>query len=120
MRTPYDSDISLQQFEEILPLLRVTRFTTKPTTVNVHDVFCAVLYLLKTGCQWRQLPKDFPNWKTVYSYWVRWSYCKAGQTSALERALKKCGWRGPRRTGAQRLSDAVDRGRAEREEHGHG
>jgi transposase len=120
MRIPYDSDISLQQFEEIKPMLKVTRFTTKPTTVNTYDVFCAVLYLLKTGCQWRMLPRDFPNWKTVYSYWVRWSHCKAGQTSALERALKKSGWRGPRETGAQRLHHALDRGRAECEEHGHG
>ena len=26
---------------------------------------------MKAGCQWRQLPKDFPNWKTVYSFFIR-------------------------------------------------
>ena len=31
----------------------------------------AVLYLTKTGCQWRQLPNDFPKWKTVYSFFMR-------------------------------------------------
>ncbi len=31
----------------------------------------AVLYLTKTGCQWRQLPKDFPNWSTVHSFFRR-------------------------------------------------
>ena len=40
--------------------------------------------------------------------------------SLLEQALKKSGWRGPRETGAQRLKRILDRGRAEREEHGHG
>ena len=38
----------------------------------------------------------------------------------MERALKKSGWRGPRETGAQRQADALDRGRTEREERGHG
>ena len=38
----------------------------------------------------------------------------------MEQALKKSGWRGPRETGAKRTADAIDRGRAEREEHGYG
>ena len=40
--------------------------------------------------------------------------------SLLQQALKKSGWRGPRETGAQRTTDAINRGRAEREEHRHG
>ncbi|PEF40666.1 IS5/IS1182 family transposase, partial [Bacillus wiedmannii] len=36
--------------------------------VDLYEVFCGILYLLITGCQWRNLPRDFPNWKTVYSY----------------------------------------------------
>src|SRR5437879_6485668 len=32
----------------------------------------AVLYLVKTGCHWRLLPKDFPPWRTVYEYFVAW------------------------------------------------
>lgn len=33
----------------------------------------AIFYLLKTGCQWRHLPKDFPPWKTVYTFFRRLS-----------------------------------------------
>jgi putative transposase len=33
----------------------------------------AIFYVMKTGCQWRQLPSDFPPWKTVYHYWRIWS-----------------------------------------------
>ena len=36
----------------------------------------AILYLVKSGCQWRMLPKDLPRWKTVYSYYRR--LCKKG------------------------------------------
>lgn len=36
-------------------------------------MFCAVLHLLRTVCQWRAQPSDFPKWRTVYSYWAIWS-----------------------------------------------
>ena len=32
----------------------------------------ALFYLLKTGCQWRMLPKGFPPWKTVYTHFRKW------------------------------------------------
>lgn len=32
-----------------------------------------MLYLLRTGCQWRALPNDFPKWRTVHSYFAMWS-----------------------------------------------
>ena len=120
MRNPYASDISREKFEEILPLLQSVRKRTKPTTVDLYEVFCAVLYLLRTGCQWRMLPRDFPKWRTAHSYFAKWSEPAQDGMSVLERALKKSGWRGPRETGAQRQADAADRGRPEREERGYG
>ena len=120
MRTKkYPSDISRQQFDLVQPLLEQARRKTKPRTVDLYEVFCAVLYLLRTGCQWRALPSDFPKWRTVHSYFAKWSEPDQDGVSLLERALKKSGWRGPRDTGAQRTADAIDRGRSEREEHGH-
>ena len=112
----YPSDVSREQFKRIQPLLEAVRKTTKPRTVDLYEVFCAVLYLLRTGCQWRALPSDFPKWRTVYSYFARWSEVDEDGISALERALKKSGWRGPRETGAQRLDKLFDRGRTKREE----
>lgn len=38
---------------------------------NKRDLVNAVLYLTKTGCQWRQIPKDFPPWPTVQSFFRR-------------------------------------------------
>ena len=50
-RKPYASDISRDKFAEIEPLLRSIRRSTKPVTLDLYEVFCAVLYLLRTGCQ---------------------------------------------------------------------
>lgn len=121
MRTKtYPSDMSRERFEQILPILEQARKRTKPRRVDLYEVWCAVLYLLRTGCQWRALPSDFPKWRTVHSYFAKWSEPDGEGVSLLERALKKSGWRGPRETGAQRLQHVLDRGCAEREEHGHG
>nr|OAI74254.1 transposase [Ralstonia solanacearum] len=116
----YPSDMSRERFEQIRPLLEQARKKTKPRSVDLYEVWCAVLYLLRTGCQWRALPSDFPKWRTVHSYFAKWSEPDEQGVSLLERALKKSGWRGPYQTGAQRLQYVLDRGRAEREEHGHG
>jgi len=119
-RKKYDSDISREKFAEIEPLLSSVRRRTKPTTVEPYEVFCAVLYVLRTGCQWRFLSSEWPKWQTVYAYFAKWSKPDQYGISVLEQALKKSGWRGPRKTGTQRTTDAVDRGRAKREEHGYG
>jgi transposase len=116
----YPSDMSRERFDLIRPILEQARKRTKPTTVDLYEVWCAVLYLLRTGCQWRALPSDFPKWRTVHSYFAKWSEVDDEGISLLERALKKSGWRGARETGAQHLQRVLDRGRAEREELGHG
>ena len=114
----YPSDISREKFEEIRAELESARKKTKPRTVDLYEVWCATLYLLKSGCQWRMLPSEFPKWRTVHSYFAKWSEPDQDGISVLERALKKSGWRGPHQTGAQRMHQLLDRGRAEREEHG--
>lgn len=92
MRTKkYPSDTSREQFEIIKPLLEGARKKTKPRTVDLYEVWCAVLYLLRTGCQWRALPSDFPNWRTVHSYFAQWSQPDTQGVSLLQQALKKSG-----------------------------
>jgi len=83
----------------IRPLLERVRKKTHPRTLDVYDVFNGVLYVLKTGCQWSALPHDFPKYKTVHSYFMKWNEQKfvqrKKQPSILEQALKKISWRGP-------------------------
>ena len=75
-------------------MLESARRRTKPRTVDLYDVFCGVLYLLKSGCQWRMLPAA--DWRTCYKYFRQWSERPGPQEeSILEQVLKKIGWRGP-------------------------
>jgi putative transposase len=39
---------------------------------DLREIINAILYVVKTGCQWRMLPGDFPNWPIVYYYFSRW------------------------------------------------
>lgn len=43
----------------------------KSRNYNPRMIVNAILYIVKTGCQWRYLPKEYPNWKTVYSFFSR-------------------------------------------------
>jgi len=54
MRKIYPSDISREQFEQIKELLETARKKTRPRRVDLYDVFCAILYLLKSGCLFTQ------------------------------------------------------------------
>ena len=104
MRAVYPSDISREQFAKILPILEQSRSRTRPRTVDLYEVFCGILYLLKSGCQWRMLPRDFPKWRTCHMYWQQWSEPREDydDLSLLEVALKKCRWRGPTKPWSQR------------------
>lgn len=91
----YPSDISREQFEQIREILESARKKTKPRKVDLYEVFCGLLYMLKSGCLWRMLPKEYPKWRTVHEYFLIWGAKPAcDQPSVLERALKKSGWRG--------------------------
>lgn len=68
----YASDITREQFAQIESKLRSVRRTTKPTKLDLYEVFRAVLYLLRTGYQWRFLPSDFPKWQSVFAYLHKW------------------------------------------------
>jgi transposase len=114
MRKKYPSDITRKQFQKIRPLLEKARKKTKPRTLDLYDVFCGVLYVLKSGCQWRMLPSDFPKWRSVHSYFEIWSEEKEGQESVLDQTLKKDGWKGSYRQWSDRENKLLHRGRAKR------
>ena len=85
----YPSDISTEQFEIIRPILESARKKTKPSNYDLYDVFCGILYLIKSGCQWRMIPSDFPPWGTVRYHYDIWSKEEHGAESILSEVLKK-------------------------------
>ena len=71
-RKPYTSDITDAQWQVLRPLLPAPKKRGRPRRTNLREVLNAILYLVRTGCQWRLLPHDFPPWSTVHSWYRRW------------------------------------------------
>ena len=70
-RGNYASDLTNRQWQVIRQLLtRPCRRGRKP--ICRRRVINAILYVVRTGCQWRMLPADFPNWSTVYGIFWQW------------------------------------------------
>ena len=66
----YTTDLSIAQFEVLNKLLPQSK--TKKGSISRHSLVNGILYQTKNGCQWRDLPTDFPKWQTVYSQFRRW------------------------------------------------
>jgi transposase len=56
------------QWAAISPFLPLNR----KRKIDLCEVMNAILWLLRTGCQWRNLPDQYPHWQTVYYYFSRW------------------------------------------------
>jgi putative transposase len=68
----YPSDLTDAQWERLLPLIPPAKPGGRPRTGNLRAIINAIFYRTKTGCQWRQLPRDFPPWGTVAGYYRIW------------------------------------------------
>ncbi|MGH8920533.1 MAG: IS5 family transposase [Actinomycetes bacterium] len=70
--TRYPSDTSDEQWAVIEPLLPEVKQGGRPEKHPRRAIVDAILYVVRTGCAWRQLPADFPPWQTVYWYFNQW------------------------------------------------
>jgi transposase len=74
MRThKYPSDLTDEQWALVEPLIPVYP-GGRPRETPMRDVLDAIFYVLRTGCQWRFLPKDFPPKSTVWGYYDEWRH----------------------------------------------
>src|SRR5438128_2479194 len=67
-RGSYPSDLSEQEWAILEPLIPPAKPGGRPCTTDMREVVNAILYLDRTGGQWRALPHEFPPWSTVWSY----------------------------------------------------
>src|SRR5437764_5072428 len=67
----YDTDLTDKQWALVEPFLPRPKRMGRPPA-DLRAVLDAVLYLNRTGCQWRLLPHDFPPWSTVHTWYRRW------------------------------------------------
>ena len=81
----YESDTMDAEWFVMEPLLPPASALGRPRETDMRAVVNAILYIASTGCQWRQLPKDFPPYSTVQGYFYAWS--RNGTFALLNHAL---------------------------------
>jgi len=78
----YPTNLTDSQWKAILNILKDKRRRKH----SLREIFDAIFYLLKTGCQWRMLPTNFPSWKLVYYYFSKW--CNDGTIELIHELLR--------------------------------
>src|SRR6185503_12630783 len=68
----YATDLTDQEFDLVAPYVAQKAGSGKKRTVNIREILNAIFYRIRTGCQWRMLPKDFPTWNHVWYYYHTW------------------------------------------------
>ena len=82
------SDMSDQQWAIIRPLLfPETEGPGRPPELDLRQVVNAIFYLDRTGCQWKNLPKDYPNHNSVYYHYGKWG--DGGTWQRVNEALRQ-------------------------------
>lgn len=71
--------------KNVLPVR--SRGRGRPTRLDMREVVNGMLYVVRNGCTWANLPKDFPNYNSVYYYFRKWS--KDGTWQAMHEALRR-------------------------------
>lgn len=82
----YTSDLSDEQWEKVRALLPLERSGPgRPIEIDMRQAVNAMVYVNKTGCQWENLPGEFPKYQSVYSHYRKW--CRNGTWERVNRAL---------------------------------
>src|SRR5690348_18420303 len=68
----YATDLTDAQWALIEPLLPRPYGSGRRQQISLRLIVNACLYLLRTGCQWRLLPKEYPKWQSVYYHFAKW------------------------------------------------
>src|ERR1035441_2800447 len=69
----YTSDLTQSEWDLISYCFLKASSLSRPRKSPYLEIFNGILYINKTGCQWRNLPKDFPPWASVYHYYRTWT-----------------------------------------------
>ena len=85
--TIYTTDLSDEEWSCLAPHLPPPNTGGRPRIHSPRALFDAIFYVLKSGCPWRLLPRDFPPWRTVYHYFRQWRL--AGIFEQINAVLRK-------------------------------
>ncbi len=74
-RKAYPTDLTDEQWAILAPMIPAEHSNCRPRQADMREVMNAMIYLVRTGCPWRNIPHDLPAWRTVYYYFSRWRKC---------------------------------------------
>jgi putative transposase len=83
---PYETCLNDFQWNLVRRHLPKRARTGRPPT-DLRRVFDAIFFILKSGCQWRMLPADFPHWRTVYGHFRAWQ--QSGRLAKIHQMLRR-------------------------------
>jgi putative transposase len=83
----YPSDMTDEEWAVVEPLIPPARQGGRPRSVDMREIVNAILYILRSGCQWRMLPHEFPPWPTVWTYFRIWR--RTGAWERMHTALRE-------------------------------
>ena len=81
----YPTDVTDRQWEVIKEQIPVSA-TGRPRQLEMRQVLNAMLYVVVGGIKWRMLPREYPNWQSVYYYFRRW--CRLGLWQRMHDTLR--------------------------------
>jgi putative transposase len=87
MRKRYPTDLSDAEWSYIEPHVPAPKEHGRPRIHSPREILDAIFYVLRSGCQWRLLPHDFPRWPTVYHYFRTWRI--DGTWGRINRAIRE-------------------------------
>ena len=71
-RQPYPSDLTGPQWAQVSRFIPAPKRGGRPAKYERREITNALLYVVRTGCQWRAMPHDLPPWRIVYWYFMQW------------------------------------------------
>jgi putative transposase len=86
-RKPYPTDLTDEQWKILEPLVPAPQPGPQPAKHARREIVNAILYLIRSGCQWRMLPHDLPPWELVYHYFAAWE--KDGTWQRIQDTLRR-------------------------------
>src|SRR5215211_622383 len=96
-RAAYPTDLTDAEYACLAAHLPLPARRGRPRLRPLREILDAIFYLVRTGCQWRLLPREFPPWQTVYHYFRRWRLDGTWEqlNAALVERLRVRAGRGP-------------------------
>jgi putative transposase len=86
-RKRYSTDLTDAEWEQLAPLVQRMGTMGRPVKLDLREIVNALFYWARTGCQWRLLPNDFPNWTSVRYYFDKWE--KDGTWERINKTVRR-------------------------------